>query len=199
MKQLLFLLLLSSQALAQGAKDPMRHTPTWSIAIQFDHISFPSFNKFRPKGNGIAHYFKSWSVSASHVLNYPSDRQGIFHQAYLGVLKNEKLQKGFRLGMQSGVTTESHVNPAPVFQAGIDAGGLLLVQRCRRISSTTSNMYPSFRLQWTGGLFMNGGVSMQKENYSAVALSYKLWMQGPYIRKHAAALPHQSLGILYVK
>lgn len=194
MKQLLFLTVMMISLVAQATNDPLTPRPKWSVSLHFDHISFPSFSKYRPKAKR-SDFFKSWSFTAGRVIQSPEDGKGMFHQLYVGILKNNGLQKGCKAGIQSGFTSQGR-NSFPMFQGGLDAGGLMLFERARKLGSDNEKMYPHFRLQWTGGLFANAGVTVSSGRNSSYLASYKLWMQGPYIRKHAAALPHQSVGLI---
>lgn len=203
MKPILVIITLFVSLAVSAQKQPGSPQPTWNVSFHFDHISFPFFGKYKPVNSikSLRSFTRSWRVSVGRTfLNTGADHSGGFRTINIGYLKNAHLQHGFSFSVQQGFHWQANRETAVFFQPAVEAGGLLLLQKTNSTVHKKRFNQKNLRWQWTAGIALNAGYAKPiQHTYAASALSYKLWLQGPFIKKYAPAVPHQSIGLVVYK
>jgi hypothetical protein len=198
MRSAAFLSFFFFTAGAFGQEKIVASIPAWTATFQIDHISLPFHSKFRPSQTSHK-LLRSWSISFGRVLKRFDLKKSTYTNMNIGFLKNTSLQKGLLLNIQQGYMLQTEANRGALLQTALEAGCLLLFGKGSSVGDSGS-AGDLFRLQWTGGILLNAGVKSSDEtSYSAAVVSYKLWFQGPFIKKYAPAMPHEALGLQIYK
>lgn len=192
--------LLLSAFVVDAQKDKVPAVqPKWNVSFHFDQISLPFFAKYRPKQSlrKTASFTRSWRISAGRTLVQANDNNnGWFRTFSIGYINNLRLQKGIFATVQQGYHFQGMKAESMITQPAFEAGALLLFQNSSKMVHQRFSAWRNLRLQAIGGLSLGAGFATTANNrYNAAALSYKLWLQGPFIKGYAPALPHQSFGL----
>lgn len=199
MKAFLFTIAFLPAFFADGQKQAGMLQPQWNVSFHFDHISFPFFGKYKPGAvKSLDAFAGSWRLSVGRAFfRTGDDHTGGIRTLSLGYIRNRQLQQGITFNYQEGIHFQPDQQNAVFGQAGIDGGAMLLFQRTNATVHQKRFNHKKLRLQWTTGLTVNAGYAQSVNHiYGSAALSYKLWVQGPFIRKYVPALPHQSIGLI---
>ncbi len=194
----LFICLFAQTTYAQKSGPSIQ--PKWSFTVQLDNISMPFFSKYRPK-TSLKTLTQSWRLSLGKVLlNTGDDNGGTYRSVNVGYIKNRSLQQGASISFQQGFHFQGAKSSGIFLQPALEAGCLVLLRKCNSTIIEKNFNQSAVKLQWTGGLTIGAGYArFIGKGYTATAVNYKLWLQGPFINKYAPALPHQSFGLTFYK